>query len=179
MQQVAPLGAWTTLYTIAGSSAAALVGLMFVVVTLVGDAQRRIKDQGLGVSVFSTPTVIHLTVVLSVSLGFVAPWGSLTGPAVLLGLAGIVGALYVAIGLVNMRRLEEYESDAEDWAWFNIIPLLTYVAMIIAAILLLSRPEFALFLTAGCILALLVIGIRNSWDVVTYLTVTAASEDEP
>ena len=57
-----PLAAWQNFYVIAGSSAAALMGLQFVVIALSADSR------GLGteraIRAFGTPTIMHLGTVL-------------------------------------------------------------------------------------------------------------------
>ena len=50
---VAPLTAWENFYVIIGSSAAALTGLVFVVITLVAGTRERLS--GDGTATFSTP----------------------------------------------------------------------------------------------------------------------------
>ncbi len=51
------------------------------------------------------------------------------------------------------------------------MPLASYVALIAAAILLPGSPAPALFVIGGVMLLLLLIGIRNAWDSVTYLAI--------
>ena len=85
------LAPWSSFYIMTGSSAAALTGLMFVVITLVrragADGSGASQD---GVSAFSTPTVLHFCVALLVSAILVAPWHVLVVPSVLIGLAGLL-----------------------------------------------------------------------------------------
>jgi hypothetical protein len=57
--------AWESSYEIVGSSGGALIGLQFVVITLLADRKRRTTSDTLGA--FSTPTVVHLTGVLAIA----------------------------------------------------------------------------------------------------------------
>ncbi|MBV8117920.1 MAG: hypothetical protein JOZ01_08060, partial [Candidatus Eremiobacteraeota bacterium] len=68
---------WGSFYVMTGSSAAALTGLMFVVITLVMGTQRLTQSRD-GVSTFSTPTVVHFCSALFVSALLAAPWHALT-----------------------------------------------------------------------------------------------------
>ena len=48
---------WAPFYQMIGTAAASLTGLMFVAVTLV--LRIRARQPGLGISTFSTPTIVH------------------------------------------------------------------------------------------------------------------------
>jgi hypothetical protein len=66
----APFGVlreWEGFYVIVGSSAAALTGLVFVVIALTAE-RRKVAAQG--VESFATPTVVHFCATLLISL----PW---------------------------------------------------------------------------------------------------------
>jgi hypothetical protein len=60
--------------------------------------------------------------------------------------------------------------------WYTILPLLAYGALLVGAIVLNAVPRDALFVLAGGVLSLIFIGIRNSWDVVTFLAVGGDKE---
>ena len=53
---------WENFYVIVGSSAGALIGLQFVVITLIADRTNSKVDPQAG-SAFATPSVIHFGVV--------------------------------------------------------------------------------------------------------------------
>ena len=169
---------WSAFYTAIGSSAAALTGLMFVVITLVA-GENRGRDP-LGVATFSTPTVMHFCATLFLSLAILAPWHSLGGVAILLGLMGLYGTIYIVRVMYLTTRLDRelYVPDAEDWTWFGVLPLLGYGTVVAAAFALPHVPVNALFAIAGATVLLIFVGIRNSWDVVTYLAVDRDSGDE-
>lgn len=173
MHEAAPsvLTAWANFYVITGSSAAALTGLMFVVITLVaGDRSRTTID---GISTFSTPTVVHFCVALLVSAVLSAPWSSLVPASVLLGLTGLYGIAYAALVIYRIRtRISTmYQPEVEDWLWYAIVPLVAYAAIVVAALRLSPAPGGALFALAGAALLLIFLGIHNAWDVVTFIAV--------
>ncbi len=58
----------------------------------------------------------------------------------------------------------------------TVLPLVSYTALVVAAILLPSHPVPALFVIAAGTMLLLFIGIHNAWDVVTY---TAIERSQP
>jgi hypothetical protein len=162
------LAPWSNFYTMTGSATAALTGLMFVVITLVTGAERLRKAPD-GVSAFSTPTVVHFCAALLASAILTAPWRSLLYPATLLGLTGLFGVVYVLRAMFLARRLKTYTPDSEDLAWFTILPIVAYGATLAGAIALSAAPIPALFAVATGVVFLIFIGIRNAWDIVTYI----------
>jgi hypothetical protein len=60
-----PLAGWANFYVIIGSSAGALTGLQFVVITLIAQARRPASRQDL--RAFGTPAVVHFCAALLVS----------------------------------------------------------------------------------------------------------------
>ena len=72
MEHASALSAWEAFYVIVGSSGGALIGLQFVVITLIADS--RSLTGGGALSAFGTPTVVHLTGALGISAIMSAPW---------------------------------------------------------------------------------------------------------
>jgi hypothetical protein len=68
------ISAWENFYVIVGSSGGALIGLQFVVITLIAERRHLTTTGGLGA--FATPTVVHLAGALGVSAIMSAPWDS-------------------------------------------------------------------------------------------------------
>src|ERR1700761_4434074 len=142
------LGPWSNFYVIAGSSAAALTGLMFVVITLVNDVNR-IRRNPDGIGTFSTPTVVHFCAALYTSALLSMPWGPMHVLAVLLGLPGAAGIVYVGCLAYKARRLSTYTPDMEDWTWYTALPTIAYAGIAASATLLFADPRGALFGFAG------------------------------
>src|SRR5579863_940104 len=155
------LAEWLSFYVMIGSSAAALTGLMFVVITLATGTEMAARRDG--IATFSTPTVLHFSAALLVSAILCAPWRSLIPPAALVGLAGLYGAVYVLRIARLTRRLTRYVPDAEDWVWYTVLPLFAFSATLGGAIALAWTPVQALYAIAAGALLLIFIGIRNAW----------------
>jgi hypothetical protein len=153
-----------------GSSAAALTGLMFVVITLVTGTELVRKNPD-GIATFSTPTVMHFCAAFLVSAILAAPWHSRVHPAVLVGLVGLAGIVYILHVTYRAKRLTVYNPDLEDWTWYNVLPFVAYGAVFAGAILLGRLPVEAMFAVAGGVVLLIFIGIRNAWDIVTFLAI--------
>jgi len=170
MPEVAtPLAAWESFYVILGSSAAALTGLMFVIIVLIADMGPR-GATAQGIATFATPTIVHFSAVLLASAILSAPWHDLTGVTWCLGVSGIFGVIYASIVVRRAFRSRDYKPVFEDWVGYVILPFVAYAVIVIAALLLEHEPVTMLFVVgAGCIL-LIFAGIHNAWDTVTHLT---------
>ena len=163
------LSTWQDFYVIVGTAAATLMGLIFVVITLIAQLQVQVPSPRSGIAVFSTPNVFHFGAALLVAAILSAPWQALWQASLLLGLAGLVGVTYILIVLWLARhRLAEYQLVLSDWLWYTALPLVSYAAFVVAAIVLPSQPAPALFVIASAMMLLLFIGIHNAWDLVTY-----------
>ena len=88
--------------------------------------------------------------------------------------SGLGGATYVVIVLRRARRQTDYQPVLEDWLFHTIFPLVSYTALVVAALLLPGHPAPALFVIAAGTLLLLFIGIHNAWDNVTYIVTELA-----
>ena len=166
---LSPLTTWENFYVIIGSSAATLTGLMFVVITLIAGIQQR-RSSG-SIAAFGSPTVVHFCVALLVAAILSAPWQALWNVGLLLGLSGLGGVMYVVIVVRRARRQTDYQLVLEDWLWYVVFPLVSYTALLVAAIVLPGNPVPALFVTGAVTVLLLFTGIHNAWDTVTYLAI--------
>lgn len=165
-EHASALALWESFYVIIGSSGGALIGLQFVVITLIAD--RHNASMG-SLNAFATPTVVHFTGALAVSAIMSAPWASLTALSFALMACGVAGLAYGAVVIRRARRQSEYEPVLEDWLWYLVFPCAAYAALAASGLWLHEQHEDAFFGIAGCALALLLIGIHNSWDSVTHI----------
>ena len=168
------LAGWENFYVIVGSSAAALIGLQFVVIALIKDTRARTTSGT--ISAFGTPTVAHLSGTLLVSAVLSAPWPSLFSVACALTVAGLVGMAYGAKVIVHARAQNGYAPVWEDWLWHIVLPEVAYAAVTIGGLLLPTRTTAALFAIASAALGLLLVAIHNAWDTVTYIVTMPSGE---
>jgi hypothetical protein len=167
--------AWESFYVVVGSSAGALIGLQFVVLTLIGEAGM-IRGTADTLSAFGSPNVVHFCAALLVSAIFSAPWGGLGPPGVAVAVAGAAGFVYSIAVLRRAMRQREYKPVLEDWIWHAALPLIAYAALVHAGIQLARASTDVLFIVGGAALLLVFIGIHNAWDTVTYVTLERARE---
>jgi hypothetical protein len=160
------LAKWDNFYVIVGSAAGALIGLQFVVLTLIAD--RPMTGSAEAGAAFGSPTVVHFGVVLFLSALLHVPWQTITVVAILWGLLGFGGVAYALIVIRRVRKQAAYKPVFEDWLFHVALPLAAYATLALSAIAAFSRPREALFGIGGAALLLLFIGIHNAWDGVSY-----------
>jgi hypothetical protein len=168
---LSPLATWQNFYVITGSAAATLTGLMFVVISLIVGTRARVSPASGGIAAFSTSTVVHFSAALLISAILSAPWQALWNAGLLLGLSGLGGVTYVVIVLRRTRRQTDYQPVLEDWLWHTVFPLISYTALVVAAIVLPGNPALALFGIGAATVLLLFTGIHNAWDTVIYIAI--------
>ena len=154
-------GAWDNFYILLGSAGGALIGLLFIVVTLTAGLDR---EQALrGASRYMTPTLTAFSAVLLVSAIASAPLrpGLQRAALVVLALVLLVRAL------VNVKRMFFPEGGApthwtDPW-WYAAAPAAAYLAL--ACVAGAGSP-----LGVGAVaVALLMLGVRNAWDLITWI----------
>lgn len=173
------LDGWQNFYVIVGSSAGALIGLQFVVITLI--ANMPIAEAGAQASsAFATPTIVHLGTVLLLSAILSAPWHGIGGVAIAWGLVGFVGIVYAIIVTRRLRVQTAYLPEFEDWLFHVLLPFAAYAMLAISACVARWHAHEALFVVGAAALLLLFIGIHNAWDSVTYhVFVRKRGREEP
>ena len=162
------LAGWENFYVILGASAGALIGLQVVVITLI--AHRPIvAGQAHAGAAFATPTIVHFGAVLLLSGIGSAPWHAIADAAMLWGLLGLCGMVYAIIVVRRMRTQSIYTPQFEDWLFHVLLPFAAYAILAGSAIdVVYSNADNDLFGVGAAALLLLVIGIHNAWDTITY-----------
>ena len=160
---------WGEYFFMIGSSAAALIGLMFVVVTLTAGRERDQLERGK--HLYTSPVVWQLGVVLVLSGGAIAPsmtprfFGAVSGG---LSLLGIGMGLRSTIGIVRVPIVAP-DDNLFDMVWYGVMPIIVYVGLAIASVLAFTQNEWAASAVAGSLMGLMLVSIHAEWDLVTYL----------
>ena len=163
---IAELAEWDNFFFMVGSSAAALIGLTFIVLTLL--AERPLKNAAEAGAAFLTPTIVHFGAAVVISAFVLAPWQAIGIPAALLGIIGLVGIVYVGIIPFRIRRQKIYKPELEDWLFHVVLPLATYAVLGGSSLAASSHLSEGMFGVGAATLLLLFIGIHNAWDDVAY-----------
>jgi hypothetical protein len=156
---------WDNFFYLMGSAAAGLIGLLFVVATLNRNVDRSRALRG--ARIYLTPTAI----VLSISAVALVPRLPVGTAAALFGLAAFFGLVQAIRACVGIRGgLHGAGSiDWSDFCCYGVAPTTIYLALGAAAVALGARMDWAVHATAALLLTLLLIGIRNAWDLVTWM----------
>jgi hypothetical protein len=169
---------WDNYFLMVGSSAGALIGLMFVVVTLTSGLERSETERGK--HLYTSPIVWHLGVILVLSGAAAVPTMSERFFAVAAGGLGILG---IAIGIRSAvgiwREPGAPEAALFDVFWYGVAPALVYAGMAGGAFGMLRGWRWGETTVAADLMALLIVGIHAEWDLVTYLaTITRKPRDK-
>ncbi len=160
------LNEWDSFYVIVGSAAGALIGLQFVVMTLIAERpQPGLSEAG---RAFATPTVVHFGACLLLSALVRVPWPAAVHAAWAAGATGVCGLLYMAVPVARMRRQRVYQMDLEDRVFHVLLPFAAYGLLTLSGLLAQWHLEPALFGIGAAALILLFVGIHNAWDAVAY-----------
>jgi len=159
---------WENYYLMVGSSAGALIGLMFVVVTLTAGRDRDEVERGK--HLYTSPIVWHLAVILTLSGAAAIPTMTVKFFAVSaagLAVLGLAIGTRSAIGIAHNPGAPE--SMTFDAFWYGVAPAVVYLGLGGAAFGLLAGQPWGTTAIAVDLMALLLVSIHAEWDLVTYL----------
>jgi len=118
---MAELAEWESFYVIVGSAAGALIGLQFVVMTLLAESPpQRVAEAG---PAFATPTIVHFSTALLLSCLLRVPWHGVAIFAVLWGVVGLAGLAYAVVVARRVRGQSVYRPDWENSLFHLALPL--------------------------------------------------------
>jgi hypothetical protein len=157
---------WDSFYAIVGAAVGALIGLQFVVITLIAD--RPPEDAANAGAAFATPTIVHFSVSLLLCALMRVPWPSLVYPMASWGVVGAGGVIYTGLVAWRMRKQAAYRPGFEDWVFHVALPAASYALLAFGALTAFGHIVVAQFAVAATALLLLFIGIHNAWDAVSY-----------
>lgn len=169
---------WGDYFFMLGSSAAALIGLMFVVVTLTAGRNR--ADTEHGKHFYTSPVVWHLGVVLLLSAGAIAPTMTPEAYAAACGALALLGigmGIRNAVGIAR-TRISGNDNFIFDLSWYGIVPATVYAGLGAAAAAAWFHAWWAPSAAAVALMALLLVSIHAEWDLVTFLAPLAAAPAE-
>jgi hypothetical protein len=160
---------WSEFYMLAGSAAAVLIGLVFVVVTLMQDRPR--SSVLSGSKLYMGPVVLHMSFVLVLSGAALVPnidVRQFATIAWIIALWGLARGLYSAVGLVRLWTPTNEVHWTDMW-FYGVIPSALYVAMGVVALGFWTDAAWAADGIAVVVTALILLSIRDEYDLVTWL----------
>ena len=159
---------WGEFYLLAGSAAAVLIGLIFVVVTLMSDRPR--SSVLYGSRLYMGPIVLQVSFVLALSAAALAPGIDAAQFALVAAAVALWGLARGILSIAGIRKLERTDDIHWTDVWFyGVVPTVLYLALAAVAWAFWSGCEWATHALAAVITALLLAAVRNEWDLVTWL----------
>ena len=164
---------WRNYFLLMGSASATLVGLTFVAAS-VGTGVFT-QERQVGLRAFLSPAIVAFSVVLATSLIGVSPVSQpLLGT--LCGAIGLFGEVYsVVIWRRMVREGIHGKIDLEDRIWYTIAPVIAYAILSLAGLALIIAANAACAILAVGMGLLLLAGIRNAWDITTWVVLRRQS----
>jgi len=161
----APLEHWHEFYLLVGTAAAALVALLFVAASIgVGILS---AERSAATRLYMSPVVVHFTIVLFVCAVGLVPSHTVPSFGLIIGTTGAIGLIYS--GLLAIRVLNDRGIDFTDRLAYSIVPIVSYAAVVTAAVLAFRNFRRAPDLLAAAIMLLLIVNIRNAWDLALFM----------
>jgi hypothetical protein len=158
---------WHDFYLLVGTASATLVGLMFVAATLGASVFSEANRNAM--SAFISPTVVDFASALFICIGVTIPSHTWLTLGLLLTAGGVAGVVYAGRVWVQMIVRRSFTVDWVDRMFYAMIPLAGYLLVLASGILLLLRKPWGSDVTAAALVVLLFAGIRNAWDMTTWI----------
>jgi hypothetical protein len=171
---------WGNFYFLLGSASASLIGLMFVVTTLTRGRDRSKVERGQ--RLFMTPTVFNFAAVLTLSAMALTPKLAHGVHEAVLAMGAAYGLGYALVIGVQSARLWRESKSTVFWSdvWcYGLIPPIVYIALESSILATGVDHDLACDAVALSLLALLLIAVRNAWDLVTWMAPMANGIERP
>jgi hypothetical protein len=161
------LDSWHEFYALLGTASATLIALLFVAVSISTSVLTPEPESRRNTATFMSPVVFHYANVLFLSLVALIPTQTWESFGLVIGVAAIGSVIYSIV--IAVRLHHNPIADLADRLCYGAVPALCYATGLIVAPLLFEEKPAGLNLLAGAALLLLVINIRNAWDLMISL----------
>ena len=158
--------AWHEFYGLLGTAAATLVALLFVAASV--GVGLLTTERAAGTRLYISPIILHYASVLFISLIILIPalGDRMLGATIeLCGAVGLVGSV-----VITVRLFRDSKSEFVDRFAYGAWPFVAYAGVASAGFLIMMSSQHAPIILAASLLLLLLVNIRNAWD----LTITFA-----
>ena len=167
---------WANFYLLISAASAALIGLLFVVITLA--AERTVQDGRAKIRMYLTPTVLYFATVLLLAALLTFPNHTRFTASLCICLVGVAGLVYSVSFLVGRRHKKNYYG-LQDRIVYAMLPSAAYGLHVFGGVWLLQAPQRGLTLVAAGMLSLLALGIRNSWAIAVDVVLHSRGQQHP
>jgi len=157
---------WGEFYLLVGSAAAVLIGLIFVVISLMQDRSRSAVLTGS--KLYMGPIVLSVSFVLVLSAAALTPHIHRNSVVLIVGAVALWGLGRGLLSIAGIHRLKEEVHWTDIW-FYGVIPSLLYVLIGLVALEFRIEAEWANKGLAVAITGLLLLAVRNEWDLITWI----------
>jgi hypothetical protein len=161
MSFASALHEWHEFYVLVGTAGATLVALLFVAVGF--GAGFLSPRKAAPTRAFISPVVVHFTAVFFIAALSLVPTHGTRFFAAGIVICAVIGAAVAIYSTVQLLR-HRWTNFLRDHLAYGMLPAACYAALLIAAAMVLADNDSALDLLAGSLLVLLIVNIRNAWD---------------
>ena len=161
MQPAHALERWHEFYLLLGTAGATLVALLFVAISL--GAGFLTDKRAAATRAFFSPVVVHFTAVFFIAAVGLFPAHKPAMFAALVGACALFGGAVSVFATVQLLR-HRWTRYVRDHLAYGLLPAICYGALLVAAVMILTEHADALLVLAGALLLLLIVNIRNAWD---------------
>jgi hypothetical protein len=159
---------WEEFYLLAGSAAAVLIGLIFVVISLMQDRPR--SSVLAGSRLYMGPIVLGVSFVLVLSAAALTPRIDRDEFAAIAGGVALWGLVRGVISVIGIRRLSaDPEIHWTDLWFYGVIPSALYIVLGVVALAFWKGAPWSHDAVAAATVAILLSAIRNEWDLITWI----------
>ncbi len=155
------LESWHDFFVLVGTAGATLLALLFVAVSLgAGFLSNRKTD---ATRAFFSPVVVHFSAVFFLSAIALVPGHRPVFFAIVITLCALTGLCFALFATVQLLR-HDWTRYKEDHIAYGLLPTICYGGLLVAAAMIWMENEFAVDVVAGALLVLLLVNVRNAWD---------------
>jgi hypothetical protein len=170
------LHAWHEFYLLVGTAAATVLALLFVAVSL-GAGYLTSQHQA-ATRTFMSPVVIHFTSVFFVAAICLVPSHGPIFFSALIAATAVLGiAVSVFISVQVIRR--DWTQYVPDYFAYGLLPVAAYLTLLIAGVMIYAEMNYAPEVLAAALLGLMIVNIRNAWDLTLSMVRHHADERRP
>jgi hypothetical protein len=166
---------WTEFYLMAGGAAAVLIGLIFVVISLMHDRPR--SSVLAGSRLYMGPIVLGVSFVLVLSAAALTPGVSRPWFAAIVAAIALWGLARGIMSAIGIRRLGDEVHWTDLW-FYGVAASVLYIALAVVALAFWSDWPWASYGLAAAVTAGLLLAIRNEWDLITWIAPRDDSDRE-
>ena len=156
---------WGEFYLVVGGAAAVLIGLIFVVITLMHDRSR--SSVLAGSRLYMGPIVLGLSFVLTLTAAALMPGMDRPGFSAIAAVAALWGLVRGLMSVAGISKLTEVHWT--DLWFYGVVPSALYLALGVVALAFWNGWGWAHYGVAAVVMGLLLSGIRNEWDLITWI----------